>query len=789
MRGMDLGGEWQAIVADDDRRRTWLDVGPDVPSAPLATLPDAPETGDSQTASARAPAAGAAQGSADLIETASANWERVTVPGHWRRDAAFADVDGPLLYRTQFDHPAPVGDERWWLRFDGLFYQGDVWLDGGYVGDTEGYFFPHTFEVTEALAERREHVLGVEVACTRPGDRTAKRNITGVFQHSNHLDPGWNPGGIWRPVHLERTGPVRIRHLRVLCHDASEARATVAFRAVLDACDAGEVALRSTVGDTEVVERRRLAAGENQVEWQVVVESPALWWPHALGDQPLHDVTVEVTPLPEGAPSTGDEGDAGRAGEDEALVDGEGRAELDALRAGAEVSHTVTRRIGLREVHLRAWVLQVNGERLFAKGTSLAPTAMALADATPADMARDIQLARDANLDLVRVHGHVARPELYDAADEAGMLVWQDFPLQWGYARTIRKQAQRQAREMVDLLGHHPSIAVWCGHNEPLALDVEPGDTADVTSFAARYVAAQELPTWNKTILDRSVKRAIEKADGTRPVIAHSGVLPHPPLLDGTDSRLWFGWYHGDARDLAGYARVLPRQVRFVGEFGAQAVPETADFCEPDRWPHLDWERLEHVHGLQKDVFDERVPPADHPTFESWRAATQAYQADLIRHHVEALRRLKYRPTGGFTQFLLADAHPAVSWSVLDHARVPKPGYEALREACRPVIVTADRLPAEVVVGDTMAVDVHVVSDLREAIPDVEVSARLHWAGGEQRWRFGGDIEADSCERVGTLSIEAPDRPGPVTLTLELRGAGLPGGPITRVDRTRIVTR
>ena len=76
----------------------------------------------------------------------------------------------------------------------------------------------------------------------------------------------------------------------------------------------------------------------------------------------------------------------------------------------------------------------------------------------------------------MRVHAHVSRPELYDAADEPGCSLWQDFPLQWGYARGIRKQASRQAREAVDLLGHHPSIAVWCGHNEPMAIDVEPGD-------------------------------------------------------------------------------------------------------------------------------------------------------------------------------------------------------------------------------------------------------------------------------------------------------------------------
>jgi beta-mannosidase len=332
-------------------------------------------------------------------------------------------------------------------------------------------------------------------------------------------------------------------------------------------------------------------------------------------------------------------------------------------------------------------------------------------------------------------------------------------------------------------------VAVWCAHNEPFALDNDLGEGGDVGAFAARYLAAQELPSWNKTILDRSVKRAIDKADGTRPVIAHSGVLPHPPLLDGTDSHLYFGWYHGDERDLAGLSRLVPRQVRFVSEFGAQAVPESAGFASPERWPDLDWVQLGEHHGLQKAIFDRRVPPADHPSFESWRAATQTYQAELLRHHVETLRRIKYRPTGGFAQFLLADPHPAISWSVLDHERIPKAGYAALRDACRPVIVVADRLPAEVVGGDTLAIDVHVISDLREELPGVEVLARLTWAGGEQRWRFGGDLGPDSCELVGTLAVEVPDAPGPLELVLELVGDGIPQGPVTRLDRSRIAAR
>jgi beta-mannosidase len=345
-------------------------------------------------------------------------------------------------------------------------------------------------------------------------------------------------------------------------------------------------------------------------------------------------------------------------------------------------------------------------------------------------------------------------------------------PLQWGYARGIRRQAVRQARALVDLLGHHPSIALWCGHNEPVALERTemPPDLAGRISMGGRVAAAQQLPTWNKTVLDGSIKRAFQRADSTRPAIPHSGVVPHPPRFDGTDAHLYFGWYWGDERQFPAFCRTVPRMARFVTEFGAQAVPSGAGaaFMAPERWPDLDWDHLSERHGLQKSIFDRRVPPAAHATFESWQAATQRYQATVVKHHVETLRRLKYRPAGGFAQFCFADPHPSVSWSVLDHERTPKLALAALREACRPVIVVADRLPAEVRPGDPLGLDIHVVSDRRVALDDVEVTAKLAWAGGDHAWRWRGGLPADACERVGTLQVIVPDAPGPLALDVEL---------------------
>jgi beta-mannosidase len=282
-------------------------------------------------------------------------------------------------------------------------------------------------------------------------------------------------------------------------------------------------------------------------------------------------------------------------------------------------------------------------------------------------------------------------------------------------------------------------------------------------------MGGQQLPTWNRTVLDRSIARALRRADGTRPVIPHSGVLPHVGG-GGTDTHVYFGWYHGEERQFAAFCRAVPRMARFVSEFGAQAVPDSDAFMDPDQWPDLDWDRLARTHALQKGVFDRHVPPAAFPTFETWKEATQAYQAELVKGHVEVLRRLKYRPTGGFCQFSLVDAldHPAVTWSVLDHERGPKAGHAALAAACRPVLVTVDRPPATVRPGQALALDVHVVNDLRTPLEGAVVEAVATWPGGRHGWRWQGDVGPDDVARVGTLQLVVPDVEGALDVALRL---------------------
>ena len=686
---MELPGPWVARPADDALRRTF----------PLDDLDDS-------------------------------SWAEVPVPGHWQSTDAFADEDGPLLYRTRFTSQTPAEGRRTWLELDGLFYQGDVWLDGSYLDATEGYFFTHALEITDAVQQRDDHLLAGEVTWPprgRAGSATTpdeQRTLTGTTQEAG------NPGGIWRPVRLRETGPVPIRHVRIVCTDANPTVATLALRAVVHTDQPRSVVFHTTVLGVDHRHQQPLAAGENRVEWSIRVPRPPLWWPAELGEQPLFNVTLTVT------------------------------------TENSEVSDRISRRIGFRSVRMRDHIWHINGERLFLRGVHVAPLDRDLASVTPTAAAADVRRAVDAGLNLLRVTGHVSHPALYDAADEAGLLIWQDLPLQGGYHRSVRGQAMRQAREMVDALGHHPSVALWCGHDDP-----EPVDT----TRAVPHLLDHQKPTWTRSVLDVSVRRAIERQDPSRPVLANAGVLPSLPRPADANSHLRFGWYSGQATDLADFIDRFPRAGRFVSTFGSQSVPDGADDdlgLTDTRWPLLDWDRLADRHGAEVDVLLRRFPPEVYPDLDTWAEATREHQAHVCRIQIEALRRRKYHPTGGFALDGLVDGAPAVSGALFDHLRRPKPALAAVAAACAPTIVVADPLPGLLTPGRTVVSDVTVVHDGRTPLEAARVTADLDVAGETLTWAWEGRIDADHAVHVGRIEWPLGQATGPVVLRLELSAIG-----------------
>jgi len=332
-----------------------------------------------------------------------------------------------------------------------------------------------------------------------------------------------------------------------------------------------------------------------------------------------------------------------------------------------------------------------------------------------------------------------------------------------------------------------PVAFVWCGHNEPMALVRRAGHLGSRRSrrrLALRMAASQALPSWNRSLTRPAIKTVLERDDGTRPVVAPPGYSPIC-LSSTAPTATLARMVRREERDLPGLLARWPRLDRFVGEFGATGRADHDDFVEPDRWPDLDWDRLAQHHALQSRCSTVNVPPAESPPTRTGRTHRD-YQARLVRYHVETLRRLKYQPTGGFTQFVLADSSPRQR-RALDHERAPKPAFAPARRLPGPVIVVAGtgaraRAPRTTCRSTcTWSATPYRHFAIWFCVPSVirnGATACVSWSG---------TILPDTCVRVGRLEIDVPDSRadsrtepsdhgnGPVALVVdfELVGDGL----------------
>ena len=660
-------------------------------------------------------------GAAASIERA---WSPVDVPGHWQLDGAFREYEGYVLYRAGFEGPSR-GEECFSLRFGGIYYAARVWLNGVYLGDHEGYFSGFEFDCTGSVIEGENELL-VEVYSPEEREENTRETIGGVWARWDGMDPGINPGGIFRDVTLVRGGPVRLRSVGVDVSHSGDGLVTLE----LYARRGSEVEISGTVEPVgfeapgaSFSQMEHVEGGENRVQVGFTLRAPRLWWTWDRGKQCLYELVLEC------------------AGNEERV------------------------RFGVKSVELRDWHVYLNGERIFMRGINYLPTDAYPARATEERLRADARLVRGANMNSVRVHAHVAGDAFYRACDELGVLVLQDFPLQWTHKRSVLGPAVAQAKEMARDLRNYPSVAVYLAHDEPFyVVPPEKWNTLALGRTAAEVLSPRWF-LWQRRVLGPAVVGAIHEVDASRPVIEAAG---HP----FTTNHLYFGWYYGQFRDLERAVRIFPGLSRLPTEYGAQALPDDASLREI--WPQgqpPDWQTLTDNYRLQFGRMERYVPWVGDRL--SYIRDTQAYQAEVLKHATELFRRREYRPTGGTFAFMLNDPAPAISWSVVDWRRRPKAAYGVLADAMRPVLVCAKYNEAEYAAGATLSLPVFVVNDLARDLGSLAWTWEVQMDGQTVARGFGeSEIPADSVTWVGEARTRL-SKAGKGTLTLGISGDGV----------------
>ena len=702
-------------------------------------------------------------------------WLDAIVPAHWQQIPSLALHTGKVVYRCRFaaqpsppsplslsgrggaenvllrSLPSPLEGEgqgvrghaapRHWLRLNGVFYRSRSYLNGVDLGDHEGYFAPYEPEVTGLL--EAENTLLIEVDCPEERNKLGKTMVTGVFSHWDCLDPHANPGGIWLPVELHTSGPVRLHQARLLTVACDDRFAQVRFDLELDAAAPGPVTLRVRFtprtfdAATQVFEQQRtLRQGPQELGGLVKLREPRLWWTHDLGRPDLYAVTVEV------------------------------------LRDNS-VSDQCVVTFGVRTFELRNWIAYLNGVRFLIKGNNYPPGDMRIATMTRERYDADLRLVREAHMNLLRVHAHIDHPLLYEAADAAGMLLWQDFPLQWVYDAQVLEPARHQVRAMVRLLGSHPSVVVWCMHNEAFLIE----DTADESLLARLRTQFTALGfSWNRDVLDTQLKALTQQEDPTRPVIRSSGEFHIPYVREGTDGHAYFGWYsnHGTLEDAEMMQRRFPGNMSFMTEFGAQSFPNLASSRRFISEPLSDEvvATLESRHGLQGEIMANWIAWREAGSLAEVVEMSQDYQIFINRYYIDRLRHRKYQPTGGIVAFLFVDPYPAVLWSVVDYWRVPKRSYYAMQMAYSPQYTYCLYAPRTYAVGEAISLPLAVVNDARRAILGARLEARLFDPTGVllAEARHSVDLPADCLPIVVDQLRLTPSIPGRYALDLALTG-------------------
>ncbi|MFJ4949896.1 glycoside hydrolase family 2 protein [Streptomyces sp. NPDC088760] len=553
------------------------------------------------------------------------------------------------------------GHEQTDLVFDGLDTAAEITVGGRLLGRVRNMHRSHRFHVTgldgPLTVRFASAYTEAEAVRDRLGERPAAYAEPYQYLRKMACSFGWDWGptlvtaGIWRPVRLEHWSTARISRVRPLVtvdrgdgvvelHVEVE-RTRVEARLAVEARVGGRVVRAGLTGSRAAVRLR--------------VPDARLWWPRGYGEQPLYD--VELTLLHEDAP-------------------------LDVWR----------RRIGFRTVELdrrpdahgTGFTLVVNGERLFARGVNWIPDDVFPSRVTRERYRRRLTQAAEAGVDLVRVWGGgiYEGEDFYDACDELGLLVWQDFPFAcaaYPEEQPLRAEVEAEARENVVRLMPHPSLVLWNGNNENLwgfrDWDWERGLAG---------------ASWGEGYYLGLLPRVVAELDPTRPYTAGSpwsGSWDHHPNdpAHGTHHS-WEVW---NREDYAAYRHDVPR---FVAEFGWQAPPAYATLRRalpgedpaPDSPGMLHHQKADDGNGkLERGLA--RHFPTPVRDFDRWHYLTQVNQARAVASGVEHWRA-HWPVCAGTIVWQLNDCWPVTSWAAIDGDGREKPLYHELKR------LYADRL-------------------------------------------------------------------------------------------------
>lgn len=638
-------------------------------------------------------------------DTASKTWLPATVPGCVHTDLLAAKkIPDPFFgtneldlqwiedrdweYRATFTASAALlAESEVALCADGLDTAATVTLNGKKVATTDNMFISHRWNVKKLLRpganelvirfrSAMDYIAKTRTEFTPPNNFNDAKGGGCVRIRKEQCQFGWDWGprfvtaGIWRGIRLEARSANRLAHVHI-AQAHTDGRVTLTLTPAL-----------ATADTTATYSVKLFLAGRSVVETSdlsFAVPSPQLWWPAGQGEQPLYDLAVTAR---------------------------------DA--AGRDLG-TVTKRIGLRTVVLdchpdqwgESFQFVVNGRPIFIKGANWIPADSFVTRLDRAAYARDLRAAVLANMNCMRVWGGgiYESEDFYDLCDELGLLVWQDFmfacnlyPADEAFLASVKTEAEQQ----VARLHHRACLALWCGNNELVQLNLPALESTPVLKAGYLALFHELLPA---------------------AVTAHDGATCYRPSSEWRGD-FTSGHHHGENRGDTHYWDVWhARQpvkayekwaLRFCSEFGMQSYssPETQATFAPANVNVFDavMENHQKNRGGNQVILDYVSRRYRFPkTQDDLIYLSQLNQAYCMKVGVEHYRRLTPRCMGAI-YWQLNDCWPVASWSSIEYTGRWKALHHEARRFNAPALVSA-HVPGDedVTVGNYRASSVREV--------------------------------------------------------------------------------
>lgn len=375
-------------------------------------------------------------------------WDDIRVPGHWQLQGYghphYTDlyypfpVDPPHVpndnptgsYVRDFELPARWDGRHVSIKFDGVDSAFHLWLNGAFVGYSQGSRLTSEFDLTPYLKSGVNR-LAVRVYQWSDGSYLEDQDM-------------WWMSGIFRDVYLvAEPSSVRMADFRVVTElDAELTNAVLSVRTDMAGKDAGGKVSLQLLDRTgaELLFAEKTWSGEAHAEFNLPVAEPVLW--NAESPYLYHLV-------------------------------------LTVFDAQGQVTETVAQRVGFRRIEVKDGQFLVNGKAILLKGVNRhdhhPDTGRTV---TLSTMLEDIKLMKRHNINAVRTAHYPNDPRFYDLCDEYGLYVMEETDLEThgfeplgNISRLSDDPAWKEAyvdrvRRMVERDKNHTSVIFWSLGNE-----------------------------------------------------------------------------------------------------------------------------------------------------------------------------------------------------------------------------------------------------------------------------------------------------------------------------------